>query len=139
VFLYRLQKLLEEECALTHDLKHLENKYDWSQAVKPSLLKLPVRSVSKSYISNTDNATEVSYKTVAFKCLDFIITVTITISAAAIVTITIFLLSLQILGLVWPVVGILTKLHIVVLSTSYVGDTKFESWPRSWRSCLRLL
>ncbi|PNF30779.1 hypothetical protein B7P43_G06189 [Cryptotermes secundus] len=55
----RFGKLLEEECTLTHDLNNLENKYvDWSQAVKPSLLKLPVRTVSKSYISNTDNIKE---------------------------------------------------------------------------------
>jgi hypothetical protein len=99
--MYRLQKLLEEECALTHDLNNLENKYgDWSQALKPSLLKLPVRSVSKSYISNTDNTKEVNYKTSAFKCLDFIDTGTVTISAAIIVTITIVLFNLPISGLV---------------------------------------
>lgn len=98
--MYRFGKLLEEECTLTHDLNNLENKYiDWSQAVKPSLLKLPVRTVSKSYISNTDNIKEVSYKTFAFKCLDFIITVTITISSATVVTITIVLFSLPISGL----------------------------------------
>jgi glutathione peroxidase-family protein len=94
--MYSFRKLLEEECALTHDLNNLENRYeDWSQAVKPSLLKLPVRSVSKSYISNTDNIKEVSYETFAFKCLDFIITVTITISGSTVVTITIVLLASQ--------------------------------------------
>jgi hypothetical protein len=98
--MYRFRKLLEEECALTYDLNNLENKCDdWSQAVKPSLLKLPVRSVSKSYISNTDNIKKVSYK-IAFRCSDFIVTVTITITAATIVTITIVLFSLPISGLV---------------------------------------
>jgi hypothetical protein len=66
--LYRFQILLEEECVLTHDLNNLENRYDdWSQAVKPSLLKLPVRSVSKSYISDPDNTKEASYRTFALR------------------------------------------------------------------------
>jgi hypothetical protein len=95
VLLHRFQKLLEEERGLTHDLNNLEDKCDdWSQAVKPSLLKLPVRSVSKSYISNTDNTKEVSYKTFALLCLDFIITVTI--SATTVVTIAIVPFSLSI-------------------------------------------
>jgi hypothetical protein len=97
VLLHSVRKLVEEERALTHDLNNLENKCnDWSQSVKPSLPKLPVRSVSKSYISNTDNTKEVSYKTFALLCLDFIITVTVTISATTILTITIILFSLPI-------------------------------------------
>jgi hypothetical protein len=67
--MYRFQKLLEEEHVLTHDLNSFENKYDdWSQTVKSSFSKLPVRNVSKSFVSNTDNNKEVSYKTFAFKC-----------------------------------------------------------------------
>jgi hypothetical protein len=99
VYLYRFQKLLEEELALSSDLKNLENKYDdWSQAVDPSLLKPPVRSISKSYISNTDNTREVSYKAFSFKCLELIIIIIPVTFTAIIITIVIILLSLQILG-----------------------------------------
>jgi hypothetical protein len=67
--LHRVQKLLEEELALSNDLKNLEKKYDdWSQAVDQSLLKPPVRSISKTYISNTDNTREVSCKAFSFNC-----------------------------------------------------------------------
>lgn len=67
--LYSFQKLLEEEFALSGDLKNIESKYDdWNQPVDPSLLKPTVRSISKSYISNTDITREVSYKDSSFKC-----------------------------------------------------------------------
>ncbi|PSN46342.1 hypothetical protein C0J52_15212 [Blattella germanica] len=52
-----LQKLSEDELLLTEEMKCLENKInDWNQPIAPSILKPAVRSVSKSYISNTDNS-----------------------------------------------------------------------------------
>jgi len=60
-FFCRFQKLLKEEYALSNELKSLESKYnDWNRAVSPSVLKPPVRRVSKLYTSNTDSNEEVS-------------------------------------------------------------------------------
>jgi len=104
VFLYRFKKLLEEEHALSNDLKNLENKYkDWCQTVSPSLLKPPVKSGLKSYISNTDSSREVSYKPFTFKCLGFII-----IIVADIITITIILL------LICSILGTLYLLRVLL-------------------------
>jgi hypothetical protein len=60
-FFCRFQKLLKEEYALSNELKTLEIKYDdWNRALSPSVLKPPVRRVSKLYISNTESNKEVS-------------------------------------------------------------------------------
>jgi hypothetical protein len=61
VFFCRFKELLEEEYALSNELKSLENKHDdWNWAVSPSVPKPPVRRVSTLYVSNTDSTKEVS-------------------------------------------------------------------------------
>ncbi|KAJ9580580.1 hypothetical protein L9F63_024241, partial [Diploptera punctata] len=50
------QRLSEEESILTDEIMFLESKTDeWNQPINNSVLKPVVKSISKSYISNTDN------------------------------------------------------------------------------------
>jgi len=114
-FFCRFQKLLKEEYALSNELKSLKITCDdWNRAVSPSVLKPPVRRVSKFYISNTDSNKEVSEEIFASKCYDYSIILQLQLILPLSFPLPSFSWAFQCWN-GWPVVIILTKGHSVVV------------------------